>query len=213
MGGLPFVWMDVELGPPKEQPLNKSGSGRMVFEIFSNICPRTAENFIQLCCGKSSAGKFQGTIFHRIMPGVAMVGGDVSDAGDGSGGRSIYGASFEDENYDLKCTNLGVLFMDNRGVRNNNSSQFGVSFQELPDYEGNRVVFGRIHFGVEVLREIEYAGNPDGSPARKIMVTAAGICDLKSRDLDSYWRKMVAPSESNHRESLKLAKANTQMRD
>jgi len=83
--GLPFVWMDIELGPPKERPLDKSGYGRMVFELFSNICPRTVENFIQLCAGKSSAGKYQGTVFHRIMPGVAVVGGDTSEAGDGSG--------------------------------------------------------------------------------------------------------------------------------
>jgi len=102
--------------------------------------------------------------------------------------------------------------MENGSIRNNNSSQFGLSFKELPDYEGNRVVFGRIHFGIDVLREIEYAGNPDGKPARKIMITAAGLCDPK-QELDSYWKKMVAPSESNHRESLKVAKANTQMRD
>lgn len=210
--GLPMIWMDVELGPPSERPLDKPGSGRFVFELFSNICPRTCENFIQLCLGKSSAGKFADSMFYKILPGVAVIGGDVGPAQDGTGGRSIYGATFEDENYDLKITNLGVLFMENRGIRNNNSSIFGISFKELPEMDGNRVVFGRIHFGVDVLREIEYAGSPDGKPNRKISVTAVGLCDPKV-ELDTYWKKMVAPQDSNQRESLKLHQSRSQMRD
>lgn len=210
--GLPMVWMDVELGPPSERPLDKPGNGRFVIELFSNICPRTCENFIQLCLGKSSTGSFLDSVFYKILPGVAVIGGDVGPAQDGTGGRSIYGATFEDENYDLKITNLGVLFMENRGIRNNNSSIFGISFKELPEMEGNRVVFGRVHFGVDVLREMEYAGSPDGKPNRKIHVTAAGLCDPKA-EVDSYWRKMVAPQDSNHRESLKLHQSRTQMRD
>ena len=210
--GLPFIWMDVELGPPSERPLDKPGSGRFVFELFSNICPRTCENFIQLCLGKSSAGKYLDSIFYKILPGVAVIGGDVGPAQDGTGGRSIYGATFEDENYDLKITNLGVLFMENRGLRNNNSSVFGISFKELPEMDGNRVVFGRIHFGIDVLREMEYAGSPDGKPNRKISVSACGLCDPKV-ELDTYWKKMVAPQDSNQRESLKLHSSRTQMRD
>jgi len=210
--GLPFVWMDIEIGPDLEHPLDKPGSGRFVFELFTNICPRTCENFIQLCLGKSSAGKYQESIFHKIVPGGAVFGGDIGANQDGTSGRSIYGATFEDENYDLKVTNLGVLFMENRGVRNNNGSVFGLSFKELPEFAGNRVVFGRIHLGVDVLREMEYSGQPDGKPKRKIQVLASGLCDPKA-EVDSYWKKMVLPQDSNHRESLKIHQAYTQMRD
>ncbi|XP_023327582.1 peptidyl-prolyl cis-trans isomerase G-like [Eurytemora carolleeae] len=134
--------------------------GRVIFELFSDITPITCENFRGLCTGEKGLGKktgkplhYVGCTFHRVVKDFMVQSGDFSD-GNGKGGESIYGGTFEDENFDMKHDKPFLLSMANKGP-NTNGSQFFILTQPAPHLDGIHTVFGHVISGKEIISEIE----------------------------------------------------------
>uniref|UniRef100_G3SMA8 E3 SUMO-protein ligase RanBP2 n=1 Tax=Loxodonta africana TaxID=9785 RepID=G3SMA8_LOXAF len=159
----PVVFFDV---CADDEPL-----GRITMELFSDIVPQTAENFRALCTGEKGFG-FKNSIFHRIIPDFVCQGGDITKH-DGTGGRSIYGDNFEDENFNVKHTGPGLLSMANRG-RDTNNSQFFITLKKAEHLDFKHVVFGFVKDGMDTVKKIESFGSPKGSVSRRIRITDCG---------------------------------------
>lgn len=167
----PCVFFDVSVdGDPVE---------RIVIELFSSVVPKTAENFRALCTGEKGIGEatgkplhYKGTSFHRIIKGFMAQGGDFS-RGNGTGGESIYGGKFADENFKLKHDGPGVLSMANSGP-NTNGSQFFIIFKRQAHLDGKHVVFGKVTKGIEILKKMEQLGTADGKPTQPIKIVDCG---------------------------------------
>jgi peptidylprolyl isomerase len=141
--------------------------------LYANHCPRTAENFKQLCTGQNSSKlTYKGNIFHRIITGFMAQGGDIT-RGDGTGGMSIYGRHFKDENLKLAHYKRGLLSMANAGP-DTNGSQFFLTFVETSWLNGNHCVFGELIEGDDVLKKIEQVGTRDGRPKGQIKIDDCG---------------------------------------
>ena len=145
----PRVFMDISIGGVER--------GRIEFELYSDAVPRTAENFRALCTHEKGFG-YRSNRFHRVAPGFCVHGGDITHRGPlaGSGGRSIYGRTFADENFEVKHAKAGLLSMANAGADTNNS-QFIVTLKPAPWLDGKHVVFGEVTRGMDVVRAIEAA--------------------------------------------------------
>jgi len=166
----PKVFFDITIG---DKP-----AGRIEFELFADVVPKTAENFRALCTGEKGVGKsgkplhYKGSTFHRIIPQFMVQGGDFT-RGNGTGGESIYGSKFEDENFKLKHDRPFLLSMANAGP-NTNGSQFFITTVPTSWLDGKHTVFGRVVKGEDVVKKIEAVGSSNGTPRERVVIANCG---------------------------------------
>lgn len=176
----PLVYLDVSIG-------SRTG-GRVIFELFADVTPRTAENFRGLCTGEYGIGRktkkrlsYEGCTFFRSVKNLMIQGGDFQ-FNNGDGGESVYGGTFNDEDFVRRHTQAGVLSMANKG-RNTNGSQFFVTLKRCPQLDGKHIAFGQVVEGMDVIRAIaQVPTDVESKPRVPITIVGAGEIDRKSKN-------------------------------
>jgi cyclophilin family peptidyl-prolyl cis-trans isomerase len=212
----PQVYLDVSIGA--------KAAGRVIFELFTDLTPKTAENFRGMCTGeygnvgigsRTKKLHYLNTQFHRILDGFVLQGGDIIN-GDGSGGHSIYGPTYADENFERKHACAGLLSMANRG-RNTNSSQFFITLKPAPHLDGKHTVFGQVIEGMETVRKMSKTPvDMNDKPKIPVIIIDCGEVNdyrnflrydpFKKSLLDEKQKQMLKEKEPEHVNEIQTTK-------
>merc|ERR1712142_1406501 len=158
------VWFDISIGG--------GAAERIEIGLFGDVVPKTVKNFVELAQKPEGEG-YKGSKFHRVIKDFMLQSGDFT-RGDGTGGRSIYGEKFADENFKISHHGAGWLSMANAG-RNTNGSQFFITVKKTSWLDGRHVVFGKVISGMDVVRKVE-SNKTDGrdKPVKEVKIAACG---------------------------------------